>query len=419
MKKSNNANICLAILQPLAVLVLILSGFAVLGQNNTESDTTISKQDTILKYITPLDYAFMMHEETSWLLKGGIIFENPFNGRITFKLGFEKRIAKSFTLNLLVNNIVYEEIPDYPYPIKGGIQSSLESRWYYRLNNRIKKNEVAKNMSDNYFAFGLGYTHLFLNNNLETSEELDNKSISLFLKWGVQRRFLKWGHADIGIKAGLSNNLNNYFSPSFLFTTYVDLGLGITKDKYKLNREKLCPVLKCFEAENYAFKSNLSSLFTFSFYKQGLHLSLAPHIAYERKIGKSPFSINTELLVIFGYEKFNIDYQENTYKGDNFHWRSSLDLEGRWYYNLKRRILKGKTGNGLSASYLAAGGRYTYYKSSKYAEGSFTPSVYVVTGWQRLFSEHMYYDINVGLEYDADVYDYIIGVFQFALGYKF
>ncbi len=80
----------------------------------------------------------------------------------------------------------------------------------------------------------------------------------------------------------------------------------------------------------------------------------------------------------------------------NISYKVNALLEGRWYYNLKRRIRKGKTGNGLSANYIAFGGLIGYGES--YSIDSFVKVLHLVTGWQRLFGEHLYYDINLDLD---------------------
>ena len=393
------------------------------SQNRTQIDTSGQNADSTIQYITPLEYAFMMHEETSWLFKADILSNV---GRFYYKIGVEKRIATSFTLNLSVDQSVYEDWNGNR--ASNGISTALESRWYYRLNKRVKINKVARNMSDNYFALGLDYTRLFKNKEFEEFWEFtDYNYLTIFLKWGLQRRFLKYGHADMGIKIGATNSIGDFFSlaPSLAFATYVDLGLAFTKDRYKLDREKLCPVMKCYESTNHIFKSNLSNLFHVNINRYYLGISISPHFAFERKIGDAPFSFNTEIQARYGYSKHKGN-EKVLYS--NWIWNAEIMLEGRWYYNLKRRILKGKTGNGLSANYVALGGSYKYERAEYYDQGYFMPDVYVSIGWQRVFGKHFYFDVCIGLEYNFEVlkgYGYHIqekGLeprFKIAVGYRF
>lgn len=369
------------------LLTLCLFNLPAFAQNVTPND---SVTDDKIEYLSPLEYAFMMHEETSWLMKTNV--GTDYRDRSYLNIGFEKRIAPSITLNFA---LLYSEFEvQRSIHRENGLQGAIEARWYYRLENRIKNGMVARNMSDNYFAIGLGYTHL---------PHLKNEDfVSVSAKFGIQRRLLKHGHADLGIKAniGLPSKLSD--SEFLIFATYVDLGLAFTKDKYILNHEKLCPVLKCYESEKHIFKSNLNNLFFLSLFNDHKILSFEPHIGFEQKIANSPFSVNAAIRLHFIYLEyiFRDEYHYSYY--DWYSAYADLQLEGRWYYNLKHRIAAGKTGNGLSANYIAAGGIYSWEENHTYINsGRFTSyhSYYISTGLQRLFSEHLYFDINIGAEY--------------------
>lgn len=403
---------------------LIIFTFSLIGQIcilqqafpqvETQTDTTNQLPDSNFQYINSMEYAFMMHEETSWMLKGSLILMEEYTNQMPDKVAFEKRIANTFTINLALDHI-YPEIPGdnlNHYSLHG----SIETRWYYRLNKRIKQNMIARNMSDNYFALGLGYFQLF---DLGLyPEKLDNNYLSLYAKWGLQRRFLKHGHADIGINVGIIDKLDKGFKPSLVFNTYVELGLCFTKDRFKLDHDKLCPYIKCYASDKFIIKSNLSDLLNVGFFKYNRWIDLSPHIALERKIGSSAFSINTEINTTVGYsEVIPDDKNYNTY------FIAALHLESRYYYNLNKRIIMGNSGNGLSADYITFGGSYYYIKDSRDEilsnEG---PQLHVATGWQRLFSNHMYYDIQVGIEYyfEPNRFRNLFGPRnRLALGYRF
>ncbi|HEY9114359.1 MAG TPA: hypothetical protein VIN10_06635 [Bacteroidales bacterium] len=365
-----------------------------------------------MEYLNLWEYAFRMNEETSWMIKFDIgAYDN-------FQVSFEKRIARSFSLNLGAGPSSYDEPTHAIYILR--LNTFLESRWYYRQNKRIGTNDVARNMSDNYFALGLSYTYL--------PNEPNTEYVTLYSKWGLQRRFLTVGHVDMGVKLGIGNDFSESFSPFFTFSTFVDIGMAYTKEKFKLDFEKLCPVLKCYEADKFIVKSNLSSLFSVALYKYEKSVNIAPQISFERKIGQSPFSINTGIQTVFRYlNSFqNKDYQQE-YKYEGSSIIVNYLLEGRYYYNLKRRILTGKSGNGLSANYLALGGDLeyytTYYNTDKsYNSNYFDQEIYFATGWQRLFGKHLYYDINIGIGYQFAT-SFTNGEFNprsgIAVGYRF
>lgn len=385
------------------------------SQSKTQTDTISHETDSIIKYLTPLEYAFMMHENTSWLIKSSIFINNYVSGSY-INASIEKSIASSFTLNLGVEQSSYYNLYSGSYYIPtGGYQTSLETRWYYRSNKRIKENGVARNMSDNYLSVGVGYTRI---------TDTENHYYSTYIKWGIQRRFLKYGHADIGIKAGIGYNSNEKSSPFLIFNTYTDFGLAITKDKYKLDSEKLCPVLKCYEAESFLIKSNLSNLLSVSIFNNYQMINIVPNIAFERKLGKSAFSVLTEFSPVLHYENRLTIIENERYRHEWWSLLLDFTLQGRWYYNLKRRMLQGKTGNGLSANYIAFGGRYRFAFSSLYKADIFSSnlsysSFHITTGWQRLFSKHLYYDVQLGIEYlNSNSYTYS-PKFNIAVGYRF
>ena len=281
------------------------------------------------------------------------------------------------------------------------------------MNKRVREEKVATNMSDNYLAIGLTYSQ-----SIYTPSHFNFSIINVYAKWGFQRRFLKYGHINFGVKAGAYFLIEREGTPAFSFNNFIDVGLAFTKDKYTLDRNILCPILKCYDADKYIFKSNLNGALGIMFTKYSSSFNIAPNIAFEHKIGKSVFSINTEFRPVFSYS-FLFDTPDQ-----NKYWETemSLSLEGRWYYNLKRRILRGKTGNGLSANYMALGGNMTYSDGNDFSGDKLHQYLYITTGWQRLFGKHLYFDMNIGIGYkfktkneDAD----ISWPFNIAVGYRF
>ncbi|MDP2723689.1 MAG: hypothetical protein Q8O72_13115 [Bacteroidales bacterium] len=392
------------------------------SQVETKVEQQEQVEDSIVQYITPMEYAFMMHEATSWLVKVSSILDNPYKGGSGFRLGIEKRIAPSFTLELAAE-LSRSYIQNQPwYSMESALRFSLESRWYYRLNKHIQHDRVARSMSDNYLALGLEYAY-FYNLHNYNMEDSPKNYLTLFAKWGIQRRFLKHGYANFGVKAGIIKAINKPFATSFVFDTYVNLGLVFTKDKYKLDHEKLCPVFKCYEGYNFIIKSNLGSLIGLSSNADNIRFHFSPQIAFERKIACSSFSVNTEAHGIFRYEVSTKTTTNNEpYRFHEYLLTTTLLVEGRWYYNLKRRMVKGKTGNGLSADYIAFGGSDSYDFRSSYALNEQNPKIFLVTGWQRIFGKHLYYDIQVGFEHTFLRYttsSYLTARARFDVGYRF
>jgi hypothetical protein len=403
----------------LLIMIALIGQCLVASTAFSQADTNSVKPrkdlDSLLYYINPMDYAFMMHEETRWMMKAGIRLTADEVNVIPLKAAFEQRISRSFTLNAAMDHAF--PLPPGEYEYVFPIRFSLESRWYYRQNNRLRQENLARNMSDNYIALGVDYSQDL--NDMEWNSEIwDDKYLSVYMKWGLQRRYLKHGYTDMGITFGLMDDVNNTFDPFLVLNTYVDMGLCFTKDKYKLDRNKYCAFVKCYEADRFIIKSNLVDLVNIGILKNYKWINLSPQVAFEKKIASSPFSINVEINAMIGYSENYTDPQYySTY------YLAGLDLEGRWYYNLKKNIRNGNTGNGLSANYISAGGSYNYVEDVRNILITETgPQLHLATGWQRLLSKHMYFDLQVGFNYlfkpnrYGDVFQQRI---KMALGYRF
>ncbi|HPE56141.1 MAG TPA: hypothetical protein P5514_11075 [Bacteroidales bacterium] len=393
MKKNQSHKFILMQIALLATMLIQYSN--TLAQNNSDKDSTLQLPDSIVQYIAPIDYALMMHENTSWLVKANLIYEDWYFGRTYVKFGIEKRVFRPLTINLSYNPSYTITSFENGWNFNTNVLE-LETRWYYRLLKRRQQKSLNFNMSDNYFAIGVERIHLKPLDGLEYPAVYSTNFYKYYLKWGLQRRLFKHGLADVGIKAGIMTGDAAIYEPSLSLNTYFDFGLGITHDKYRLDNEKLCPVLKCYEAQSYLIKTNLISLFNFQYHSRYKKLELAPTLAFEKKIGNSPFSINAELIAVLRFSGKNLDQYSKRFKLDREDYYATL--EARWYYNLNKRILKGKSGNGLSASYIAAGNVYLERRYNYKFNDSWN-TVYITAGWQRVFAEHLYYDIQWGMGY--------------------
>ena len=417
----------------LLTLTAIFISMAGKAQSDSLSYSNETHYDSIVEYLTPMEYAFMFHEETNWLLKTSMTAAF-LQGRIAgnINLSLEKKIATGFSLNAVLFNSATFNLGNSPSE-DAGIESSLESRWYYTNRKNIRENKPTASLSGAYIALGAGYRRV---NTFRATENGDSKVefIPIFAKWGVQRRFLKRGFVDVGVLAGWNKSLSGDTWSSLFFNTYVDAGLAFTKDKYKLDLDKLCPVLRCHAEDRFLLKTNLVNIINLAYVRESLMGSISPNIEAEFKIGKSPFSINSKLsskLENIKFVRFNSEYK-------SFSIAPQLTIEGRYYYNLHRRMLMGKSGNGLSANYISMGPTYrgAFYNSIndgyKQKENYSFIGLKAGTGIQRLISDHLYLDINLGIGYGMEYsYDdrYLSGRhsneprlildFGFGVGYRF
>ena len=104
-------------------------------------------------------------------------------------------------------------------------------------------------------------------------------------------------------------------------------------------------------------------------------------IAYERKLTPS-FSIMAEIK-----ERLPVSSGWNTYH--------SINWSARYYYNMNKRIMNGKSANNFSANYI---GIYQQNAIRRYMEPVYyyEPSYQLVFGMQRRISKYGYVDFNAG-----------------------
>lgn len=378
------------------LLLLLLIAFINYNGVNAQTDTLQYseeiQEDSMVQYLTPLEYAFMMHEETPWMVKANMIITLNYGQTFKAKLSFENKIAKGFSLNTTLQYIFggYEQFGNNDG--YNAFTISLAPRWYYGMAKSVKAGKSKWNLSGNYFSIGATYWNANINSFYRSVENLN--FFSIYGKWGIQHRFLKRGYIDFGIKAEVSFYSDKTQPTSYSISTYMDAGFAFAKDKQKLNKDALCSVLRCYESDRFLIKANLINFLSLGVYNNELSIAFNPEVAFEIKLGQSPFSLNANIRVQSGYNRFN-------YRS---YFRLFTLFESRWYYNLNKRLLKGKTGNGLSANYIAFG-IYNQFIDHKSIDRDRTFDIWanyngiqLVTGIQRTYSEHFYFDINVGYE---------------------
>jgi len=362
-------------------------------------------EDSMVQYLSPLEYSFMMHEETPWMFKINFAYSNAM-GSFRDLLGFEHKIGEAFSLGTGIGfGFKKEDFSSSTVDlISREFSTFLESRWYYNMKQKVAEGKSKKNLSGNYIALGMRYARvtksIILPDFDQNRQVFKTDFISVYSKWGIQRRFLKKGYFDFGINTGAEFELNKS-NTSFFISTYIESGLAFAKDKQKINPDKICPVLRCYASDRMLLKTNLLGLFSLRAGDFGFATTFNPDLVAEFKLGASPFSLSAGLNIKLFYSNLNIDFDDPT----NFEYEIKPTLEARWYYNLKKRMITGKTGNGFSANYLAFGGLYEYSKKPLFLfsligldlpNTQSTLGYYFLWGIQRTYSDHLYFDINVG-----------------------
>lgn len=377
----------------LIIIVVGITTFNELSAQEINSVETI-KTDSSIQFLSPTEYAFMMHEETNWLFKVGAFFgpEHYTNyGGSSIGASVEARIAKSFTLDLGTGLSFINSSTPAATRLLVNSNSNLSLRWYYKLNEQRKKLGVKNHMSGNYFFANVGYTSLnFIaddgNQDIIAINHVKERKVIVGLGWGLQRRFLGKGYLNMGISSGLEMPIASNGETSFYLSSSMSVGFAFAKDKYNLNQDQLCPVIKCHESASLVFKSNFLNVINITLESNTRDIYIRPNIIVEKKIGASPFSLQANAIVGINYYYRNDRIYSSSYfdYGEGSNLQLEGGLEARWYYNLKKRILKGKTGNGLSANYIGLGAQHTYNSNNNLFNNNVT-FYYVNTGIQRFF----------------------------------
>jgi hypothetical protein len=159
------------------------------AQTDSLSYTQETQQDSSIAYLSPMEYAFMMHEETNWLLKANMLMLDEANGRyyLNWKLSLEKRIAKGFSLNAVLFDYTQNGSSSTLHGFN--LNSSIESRWYYKMHKNMRLKNSAANLSGAYLALGAGYRKSKVKSDY-AELRYNYNYIPVFAKWGFQRRFL-------------------------------------------------------------------------------------------------------------------------------------------------------------------------------------------------------------------------------------
>jgi hypothetical protein len=376
------------------------------AQDSLRVETVVDTAFKTPQYIAAYDDVFLSHKETKWLLKAdlmgalGGIFDYS-NGLRPSSIELERKIGKEFSLNVGLS-MPLDLVDVFDNNPQGDRVTSLtyivEPRYFFGKNKSVLNSPVTNNLNGNYISLRAGITQNFLRLSNDGSKgftpELKMNKRQLALNYGMQRRV--FNHFYVNYKIGLSmSDLEiltgqveysaNFVPPypisrrktlevAYGFDNQFTVGLAFGGGK-KTIANNSCDLFRCFEEEQQLFKIDVKELLGRF---DNRNISSKIMLGYEKKLGKSSFSINTEFSGKFaqnkdndfspwkgvlGLGRFDYGYEPtipsapnplgqrvfNTYK----YYNASLTVEPRFYYNLKRRIAKGKSANNLSGSYIA------------------------------------------------------------------
>lgn len=385
--------------------IFILTFVLIVASLSAQESTKIA-QDSVV-YLTAEQEAFMIDKETKYLFK-------------TRPLQVEQKLSEAFSINFffapeLLFGRVLTSTSNETFLSSVYLEAETELRYYYKLPRLIKEGKQANNLSSSYFGFGgrFGKTVYSSDKSFTTASRT---SYQLYGAWGEQKRFLNYGYLDYGLelsyqrsKIGINplGGAGVYNTVNLSTRTNVGFAFGQT---YDIKEETKCPIFKCYLDRKSAFKINYNSLLAISVGKNVVSenrneffIRINPNIAYEHKIGSTPFSLIQDLDVLvsltntkgidrndFGVGVYSIDYE----------------LGGRYYFHLKSDIKKGKSGNNLAGGYGFLRGSYERFVSeftftrpdgpfiSKYKNENIRAEFGV--GYQKSVLNDLYFDLQFG-----------------------
>ena len=236
------------------------------------------------------------------------------------------------------------------------LRYSLEAKWYHNMARRIRDGRGADNMTGNYFALETAY----INARNQVSGEATGfgyDQMQIALRYGLQRRLFRYGFANISYGVGARATWQGAAQQprwDVFVNTRVGIGLALAQPNRRLPKSDRCEVLRCFREDQRMWKWDLFNLLRVSDF-QNMRAGLA--LAREQKWGDSHWS--WEVLANVKAERYKTEYRR--YGTDNRSLNVGLRAHTRWYFNQKKSIAGGFSGNNLSGVYFAAGleGRYT------------------------------------------------------------
>ncbi|MBX2890264.1 MAG: hypothetical protein KF734_05005 [Saprospiraceae bacterium] len=322
-----------------------------------QSPRFMDRYDEVFRTMDPAQWMFR------WDLTGGYEIGTALN------LGIEHKLSPAFSLQFaygLSGTNRYDSLsPLVPFPDRDTffyhpLSTSLaihrfgvQSRWYYDMARRMRAGLSANNFSGNYFGLELAYTTFGPGLSGEEARFASDQATAA-LRWGLQRRLSRHGFMDVSFGVGARRSggfderaLGQRSYWDFFANTQFSLGLALYRPKAEKKALEYCDVLRCFREENQMFKIDLYNLVKI---RDKNNLKGKASLAWERKLGQSPFSV--ELLGFVKARKEEVAAGEN-YKYGYSGWGFGGHIQPRFYYSLKKRIAKGKSGNNLSGAYIA------------------------------------------------------------------
>lgn len=336
----------------------------------TQDTTKISyseEPDTLVKqrFIDKYENVFMTKVPSRHMLKMGLDFYHkdvfgftaPEVQNITYGFGYEFKLFPAFSLgtNLSVSSGLVDDNHKSGTPREGTVTANIYGRWYYDMKRRIREGKSANNFSGNFLA-------LVTEKRWQYEPDLQRLT-QTGIEFGLQRRFLNYGRLEFAIGAYYQKYSNGFYTSDLINTTGKTTDFEISTrsslgfafgDWKRTNNIPLCEILYCDEFVNDQWKILWPIL------RLSNHMTNGTiGFAYERKFGKSPLSINSQILI--DYRRSRSDYVIASRAVSSKNYQTQPSLQIRYYFLQRKKIKKGTGGNNLSGLYFGPYSDYIKY----------------------------------------------------------
>jgi hypothetical protein len=382
---------------------LLLCFCAAYSQDSTEIKFS-EEQDTLVqqRFIDRYENVFMTKVPTRHMFKLSLTFvpnylfavDNNAVQTTSYGLGYEFKISPILSVgtDVFINGGWGGAIG-----FVGALDGNIYGRWYYDMRHRINEGINVNNFTGNYVAVIAGKRW--------GKSETDYQLSSIGIEFGLQRRFLNNGRIEFAIGASYQQYSKGHYpiqlgygvhkASDFAIASRTSMGLAFGDWKRNKNIE-MCEVLRCDENVSQQWKLLWPKIYLSSQFIQG-----TIGLAYERKFGSSPVSVNAQ--VITDYLRIAPNEPASYPKiisNDVQVWPS---LQLRYYLDQKQAIRNGKGGQNLSGLYLGPHSDFVFYQSETiYGEGR--PKRHLglgaAAGFQQTLFGKAYVDLSVSVSHN-------------------
>jgi len=329
------------------------------------------EQDTLIRqrFIDRYENVFMTKVPTRHMFKLSLTFapnylfavDNNAFQTTSYGLGYEYKISPSLSVgtDVLVNGGWGGNIG-----FTGSVDGNIYGRWYYDMPRRINEGVNVNNFTGNFVAIVAGKRW--------GKSEVDYQSSTIGIEFGLQRRFFNNGRIEFAIAASYQRYPEGHYpvqlsygvhkAADFVIASRTSMGLAFG-DWKRNNNLAMCEVFRCDEIVQQQWK-----LLWPKIYLSSQFIQATVGLAYERKLGSNPISVNGQVITDYMRIVSNGPAPHPKITSNDIQVWPSLQL--RYYLNQKEAMRKGKGGQNLSGLYVGPHSDFVYYQSETiYGEG--------------------------------------------------